>query len=452
MLQSGDTTAAVAQRLHEYRQQQQAMAEMAAQPLSPTRIHRFPLPPAGVRQTLSVSDMAVAIDDSGSTKTHHVLGTELQYVGQALHAVSRFRLSVENTEHADYRAAEATVTAGSEPLILWSDTARLVPPQTLADAEFHATRPSMIFEDPACRAFVDSRALLVLCTDGEIQEADVTHLARAAHTVVTQNVLNVGIITLPSSTPRQTAVSGLNVSVMAPLFVGQYVILLLHQDTFFVAATNEAAVLEHLHLVTLPALTSALTLDELPRFHELRPFLTGLALPVTTTRLPPEWLPLKSTETDVWAASWEHVVALASDPQAFATLQEWDWSRVLRHARLAPSRLASLRQALSTFRRRVTEQDAHECCPSVARALAEPRSLDSAEAVARARHEYTELRRQVLHEEYETRQARRHAQRPLRAFVEGLLSLLTEAESTGWKLSEVARGYAHRELRAATLD
>lgn len=487
--------ALVDKRLHEYIQQQQAMAAeaqkikaAAAAPPPPQVTITPPEPELQVKlepepevkasvsespahhplvvrtphapidrthhKPLTLSDLAVAIDDSGSTDGR-VSDHELLYVGRHLGAVS-------------HRSGNLDVHAGEQPLILWSSTARFVPPKAVGTLQFSTTNPYAIFHPSSydCVRLVSERPVFVLSTDGQIQTDDVQLMAQRSATILSQKTLNVGILVLDGSA-EETRLAHQNVSVLAPLMVGPYVFLVHFvspedQPVFHVVATNCSEVCRHLGVAALPDITERSEWKSFPTVKRLDTFLTSLSFSMVTPRLSSsEVLIVRSNEHETWSLRWDQLSPLLHDHQAaLAELPTWDWTSVLAQARLFPEKLQQLRQLLVQINQHVvpvvappsTEaQHRAQQIEQLGRMLAE-RQCATSQHEDDVRAMYLSLRQQALAQEFDARRAAWDQQRTHKAFLEGLLADITELDRAGWSLADLKRGYGNRALRASTIS
>lgn len=397
------------------------------------------------------SDMAVAIDDSGST-TGRLIQQELEYVGQALGAVKYYdRFSVMGGD--------------ASSLVMWSDRATLVPSGQSVKMQFGGTRPGQIFANHDTKQLVESRPIFVLCTDGQISQADVDALARNSSELLQQKALNIGILTQSTDPGRESAVSSVDVSVLAPLFVGQYLLLIQHDNMFHVAMTNSNEILHQLALPEgLPDLSTC-RWGDLPRLPgSLDKFLASLSLTVSASWVcPPDCLWINTTEDAHFVVPWSDLPHVLQESN-FEQFRAWDWSAIVQRLRLFPKDLERLREALAQLNGRMlaalniipvlspAAQARADEINRLAILLTERKVTTTSADEAKIRSQYLKLRQANMDEEYEHRKQLAREQHDRRSFVAQLLADITEAQRAGWSLADASRGFGNRALRAGTVS
>lgn len=386
------------------------------------------------------SDIAVAVDDSGSTGGV-VFDQETTHVATPFGAYGRDR---------------------TQPLILWSCNARFFVPNQHVLPRFGGTCPQTIFDHGPCQSLVEQRPIFVLTTDGQIGTSDVQSFASVSSAALATKFLNVGVIFPGHLLPSKPGF--VNISVMAPLFVGNYVILVFdpQNSSFKVVATSSHDVRRSLGR-DLPEVTEDTTWQQLPTVDKINNFLTKIQFTTQPARaLPLGEIRVLDTPTEIRTTTLADMQAMVQNWKAhMAEFQSWNWELMAQDARIIPGRMQELRAVLVNLdgliraeKIDVTQNPEHlerrQQIDKLATLLADQK-FESSEHADNVRTMYRSLVKEYMAEEERNGARIKAANQSHRAFTQGVLRLFSALEQSAWTLESVTGG-ANRAKRASNIE
>lgn len=377
---------------------------------------------------LSVQDVALAVDDSGST-SGDVMEMQLEHVVQPL---------VGLQPRDPY---EKSVTPRSD-FILWSSSARLIYGQQKGYFTMSGTEPVTILENESCLKLVKSRSVFVLCTDGSIGSNDVSKFTHRGKDVLDSTALVIGVIIQKCKAPGR-----LDISVTSALMT-------LGTNCLVIGMDMDRKTLRILFAkgIELQEQLSKLSLLPPSEFDENTPwtsfpalgkdwdtFLRNLSL--VHHQLPPNHIMIRSDGKTVETIDMDRLLD-SKEVLPMQLLLSCDWTPILSYAK-QHNQQPALRRLLNRMEQ--PENVPNEVVQRRKR-MNDLISLGLTEAKLKA--EYIELLQSDLaHEQIQKRE-----RKPIRKFCQGILAELhaKEKEHNSWQLKDHLQ--SNRAKRAAVVS
>ncbi len=374
----------------------------------------------------TISDVAVAVDDSGST-------------------------SGEVMNHQDLAVTRPLSRDHQEPFVLWSENARLVGKDRPVVFQNFGTVPRSIFENPETAELVKQKSVFVLSTDGEISSSDVESFKSIAKAVLAVKTLVVGVIFSNAALP-----ANLNVSVTSALMeLGQNcVILASDRDRqlriVYARGSDISASLQSQSLMPPADDITQTPWSNFPKFPNWPEFLVMTSFP--QLEIPENHIVVRRTADWVDVANLNEILNQESSTilERFEELQNWDWDGIIDNCRAHAPTLAALRRFITHLELAIQQGPISDS--SLDQRLVALFENSGSRPSEESRRQFHDELAQEMKQRSEVAEKIKVQTRPQRRFCQMILAQLSvqEKSDSGFLLKDYLR--SNRAKRASNFD
>lgn len=311
---------------------------------------------------------------------------------------------------------------------------------------------------------VQSRAVFVLATDGQIDASEVMILNTIGSEIMRSRSLNVGVL---FDTTRLKTPANMNISVslvfercakrhcpdaqvLAPLFPHNHVIVACVDNKYYVLA-HKSPDLKNLRPVTIVAWT---------QWSDLQSFATLSELLYNTPLSAPHGRKYSPNEVQVYEDEKEYrVVAFENlknvSVQDIPEMKTWDWQRAAQESKLNSICLSAFRNALVKLDHQLANLSTVVVEPDLQiNAMAKKLMSHDLQGDARDKILAAYRKRLQIHDikNTEAMDAEKAKRRADRAFVQEMLRMFAAVEQSGWDMASFSNMVANRAIRAGVVD
>lgn len=385
----------------------------------------------GQVSALSTNDVALAVDDSGST-IGDVMKSQVKLVVDPLCGLS------SPNNFCDI--------CPKKNMILWNSQSRFIGAGDSVRFDGGGTNPESIFTNLACRDFVKSKSIFVLCTDGQIDSQSVDNFSKTSASTLQNTPLVIGVMSDSYPSPGKV-----NISVIHALMKSGRNCIVLgfdHMADCLRVIFCKGAEIEHQlksqGLYPLQEFDETVPWRKFPVWPDWTKVLSQLKL--SHIKIPAGHVVVRADEKGVDTADVQAL--LASDTNDKSVIS-WDWTEIINYIK-ANGMTDKLRMFLQQFQNRMVQD------LQVSDETRQRRARINGIVNARMdgdpfdQKEFTKLMEQetVYNKEFESQV--KADNKPIRQFCQRILADLCAADAVGWQLKDHLQ--SNRAKRAAVLD